>query len=472
MRKLISHSLFPVSAFLLVLFSLGCHEYTVTPCGPGSLEIARPVTDTSNAGIVFGDIQTYLDSLDVDYVMAPQSSNSQTLIPVYRNEYVVKWDPIGTKRKQEIREKIAGKLRKSFCWHQCMCDINIEVWTTDDVLTEDDESTAMSDPGIESIERNFILWTEHLAAVASISPDISLADTTNPRTPPVVAILDTGFDFDNKEYRALVGGYNLWLNPEEKKMSGDVISSTGPDNDDDCLNNDVVGWDFVHDDNSPQDEQGHGTHVTSLIASVREDMHFRYNIMPVRVFDGRGNGSLYSVVCGIRYAVEHGARFINASWGYYGDESPILASEIENAVMESGVVFFASVGNRSVDTRVHSHWPSQFHYTGMPEVIAVGADHDLIDIWDGSNYYESDQLITARGVEIRGFIPVELDPALSVKTGTSMAVPQVLSVWVDLDITMADSSTMSTMWSEFEADFLQTTSSSLRPQVIWKPFEP
>ncbi|WP_374711468.1 S8 family serine peptidase [Symbiobacterium terraclitae] len=83
----------------------------------------------------------------------------------------------------------------------------------------------------------------------------------------------------------------------------------------------VPGWDFVDNDDDPDDENGHGTHVAGIAAGLTNNgigiaggcPHCR--IMPVRVLDRSGNGSLANVAHGITWAADHGAQVINLSLG-------------------------------------------------------------------------------------------------------------------------------------------------------------
>jgi serine protease len=79
------------------------------------------------------------------------------------------------------------------------------------------------------------------------------------------------------------------------------------------------GHDFVDDDNFPNDENGHGTFVASTIAASANNGYgmvgaaYLADILPVRVLDRFGEAGSARIAEGIRYAVNRGARVINAS---------------------------------------------------------------------------------------------------------------------------------------------------------------
>ena len=58
----------------------------------------------------------------------------------------------------------------------------------------------------------------------------------------------------------------------------------------------VPGYDFVHDDNHPNDDHGHGTHVAGTIAQSTNNLigvagiAFRCSIMPIKAIDEQGVG--------------------------------------------------------------------------------------------------------------------------------------------------------------------------------------
>src|SRR5436305_2042039 len=81
------------------------------------------------------------------------------------------------------------------------------------------------------------------------------------------------------------------------------------------------GWDFVDGDSTPQDGNGHGTHVSGIIAADAgngigvDSVAPGAKIMPVRALDDNGSGSDADVASGIDWATDHGADVINLSLG-------------------------------------------------------------------------------------------------------------------------------------------------------------
>ncbi|HVF54427.1 MAG TPA: S8 family serine peptidase [Actinomycetota bacterium] len=126
------------------------------------------------------------------------------------------------------------------------------------------------------------------------------------------------------------------------------------------------GKDVVDGDADAQDENGHGTHVAGIAAAVAGNgigiagVAPRAKILPVRVLDADGSGSVEGVAAGIRYAAEHGADVVNLSLGFGGgigigildgliggDLGPI--HDAISFAISKGAVVVVAAGNDSVD---------------------------------------------------------------------------------------------------------------------------
>ncbi len=116
----------------------------------------------------------------------------------------------------------------------------------------------------------------------------------------------------------------------------------------------IGGWDFVDNDADPMDPNGHGTHVSGIIASdsatyggIAPDV----NIISLRVLDASGSGSFGDVEDALQWVVDNQEQFnivaVNMSLGA-GNFSfnPYYFMEDELAALESqGVFIAASSGN-------------------------------------------------------------------------------------------------------------------------------
>jgi serine protease len=125
----------------------------------------------------------------------------------------------------------------------------------------------------------------------------------------VVAVLDTGVAYENH------GRF---------RRDPDLYSSrfTKP-------------YDFVDRDRHPNDQNGHGTHVTGTIAQKTNNelgltgLAYGVTIMPLRVLDAHGEGDAGAIARAIRYAARNKADVINLSLEF---DSSITASQIPDIV--------------------------------------------------------------------------------------------------------------------------------------------
>jgi len=133
----------------------------------------------------------------------------------------------------------------------------------------------------------------------------------------------------------------------------------------------VPGYDFVDDDSHPNDDNGHGTHISGTIAQTTNNgigvagVAFNCLIMPVKVLDTNGSGTYADVAEGIRFAVDNGAHIINMSLG-----GPYYSVTLRDAVAyaySKGVTIVCAAGNDGSSNAVS--YPAAYD----DYCIAVGA---------------------------------------------------------------------------------------------------
>jgi subtilisin family serine protease len=143
------------------------------------------------------------------------------------------------------------------------------------------------------------------------------------------------------------------------------------------------GYDFVNSDSDPSDDDTtnhHGTMVATLAAGRGDDgigmagVCWSCLVLPVKVLDSSGGGSLSTVAQGIVYAVDHGAKVVNMSLSG-PDDADVIDQAVAYATAH-GVMVLAAAGN---DGTTAPAYPA-----ASPGVIAVGGT-DSTDVIDANS---------------------------------------------------------------------------------------
>ncbi|MEM9836925.1 MAG: S8 family serine peptidase [Bacteroidota bacterium] len=172
----------------------------------------------------------------------------------------------------------------------------------------------------------------------------------------VIAVLDGGMRMNHPDIND-----RIWVNATE--------TENGTDDDGNDFVDDLKGWDFVNDDNDPNDDNGHGTNVGGIIGTEANNgtgyagIDWNARIMICKITDDQGFGFYSWWSDAIYYAVDNGANVINMSVGGSGN-SALLRNAV-NYAYNQGVTVVACMMN--TDNNV-PYYPATFANT-----IAVGA---------------------------------------------------------------------------------------------------
>ncbi len=210
--------------------------------------------------------------------------------------------------------------------------------------------------------------------------DISKGDTN-----VVVCIVDNGIEATHPEFQNKI-----------KYNAADPVD--GIDNDKDGYVDNYMGWDIANDDAIPEDSTGavaHGTEVSALAAGLTNNgigiasVGYNCKFIPVKIFNNTsasGNKAYEAVI----YAVQHGCKVINMSWGSIGG-----FDQYEQAVMN-----YAAIDN---------------------DVVLVGAS------------YPQDGMVFTTPADYENVLSVA-----AIRPNDLKAIPQATHYWIDLSAPSID----------------------------------
>jgi predicted CXXCH cytochrome family protein len=233
----------------------------------------------------------------------------------------------------------------------------------------------------------------------------------------VVAVIDTGVDITHPDLAS-----SLWVNAGETGLdsAGRDKSSNGMDDDGDGYIDNSLGWNFVDGNNNFADVNGHGTHISGIIAAGMDNNQGiagiapQARIMPLKALDDSGHGTYIQVAEAIIYAVDHGAQVINLGFGGTANSEALLAAT--NYAYDHNVIVVAAGGNTATMATIYP--------AANPNVIAVSALNPDLSLASFSTVGDMTR-ISAPGVGIYSTMP---NGGYAYMSGTSMAAAQVSGV--------------------------------------------
>jgi thermitase len=232
----------------------------------------------------------------------------------------------------------------------------------------------------------------------------------------IVAVIDTGIDYNHPDLKE-----NMWTNNLELNGKPNV------DDDNNGFVDDVYGYSFAEAGISdPMDDHGHGSHCAGTIGGVGDDgkgivgVAWKTKLMAVKFLSASGSGSLEGAIESIDYATKMGAHILSNSWGG-GGFSQALKESIERS-HQAGAVFVAAAGNDGESNDEYEHFPSNYE---VPNVISVAAIDNKGRMANFTNWGKKTVHVAAPGVNIFSSLPNSNYASWS---GTSMATPHVSGI--------------------------------------------
>ncbi len=294
-------------------------------------------------------------------------------------------------------------------------------------------------------------------------------------TSTIVGVIDTGIDYTHPDLYA-----NVWLNQREipytlrvslsdvdmdglislrdlnnaanadlvldsngngfidaRDLLTDARWENGIDDNSDGFVDDLIGWDFVNNDNDPFDDNGHGTHVSGTIGAMGGNdigvagVNWAIQIVPIKFLGANGSGSLLNAIRAVDYFTNlathasAGENYVatNNSWAG-GGYVQLLSDAIVRAAQQD-VLFVAAAGNVSANNDIVTSYPANYSTmaaAGYEAVISVASLTSTGELSNFSNYGETTVDLAAPGSSIYSTVRGGGYGTLS---GTSMAAPHV-----------------------------------------------
>lgn len=178
------------------------------------------------------------------------------------------------------------------------------------------------------------------------------------------------------------------------------------------------GWDFVGNDRTASDGNGHGTHVAGTIAGGRYGVAKSTKVVAVRVLDNAGSGTTAQVIAGIDWVTKHARKPAVANVSLGGYRNTQLDAAVRNSIA-SGVTYTVAAGNDGLPAGLYSP-------AAVREAITVGATDKKDARASFSNFGAALDLF-APGVAITSASYAN-DTGKATFSGTSMASPHAAGV--------------------------------------------
>ncbi|GER00584.1 hypothetical protein JCM17845_12070 [Iodidimonas gelatinilytica] len=183
---------------------------------------------------------------------------------------------------------------------------------------------------------------------------------------------------------------------------------------------------FVSGLSSPEDQNGHGTHVAGTIAALDNGIGVvgvaaGAKVVAVRVLNAQGNGSFADIIAGVDYVAQVGLAGEVANMSLGGPANSALDNAVRNAAAK-GIFFSLAAGNEAQNANNVS--PAR---TNAANVYTISA-HDSQDRFASFSNFGNPPIDCADpGVNIQS---TWLNGSYNTISGTSMAAPHAAGIFL------------------------------------------
>ena len=287
------------------------------------------------------------------------------------------------------------------------------------------ENYARSQPATES--EPTVIRAESDRQITQVNPAFELIGLTKLRNHPKFSDIDGS-------------GFNVAVIDTGIDMKHPLLAS-----------NYVAGYDFIDDDDDPRDPNGHGTHVSGIIAATDKTIGVAPDagLIGLRVLDSDGSGFVSAIEDALKWVFtnrrQHHITAVNLSLGtgFYSSESQVRGNRLFDDIQrleDAGITVVSSTGN---DYFTHSKTSrrANISFPAIASTLAVGAvwhkEIDFSAVWQGgsidystgadriasfSQRLDAPNVVFAPGAAIASTLP---GGRIGENSGTSQASPHV-----------------------------------------------
>lgn len=318
------------------------------------------------------------------------------IIVKYKTNKVNFKDGSGLAKVEEIKSRLALEEKDKFN------NLNIEVLKTKNSVKETIEELK-KDTNVEYAEPNYLRYPAEIntndtnrgllwgldntgqtvdGVLGTVDKDIDApsAWTLSEGDGVIVAVIDTGVAYNHPD---LIN--NMWNGSSCLDENGNALGS--------CYH----GYDFEDNDKIPLPTTStHGTHVAGIIAAEKNNSKGVIGVAPkVKIMALKSNLSVTENVEAIDFAIQNGAKVINAS--YVGPSYSTAEYDAINRFKTAGGIFVAAAGNYATNNDSSPYYPASYD---LDNIISVAATDQNDNLASFSNYGATSVDVAAPGVNI------------------------------------------------------------------------
>ena len=353
---------------------------------------------TNNSEINFNS------DMDQNILLDEEDTSSSKAMKKTKKKLYTEGEVIVVYHKDALDTLDTGDLRTFATKANSVSDIKIKTIHTFNSLSKSTDSTITylksdlptnvllekleKDPRVKSVSPNYIFevssmpndpYLERQWGLEKIEA-YSAWDTESNASDVVVAVVDTGIEYEHKD----IAG-NMWVNQAE------LTGAPGVDDDGNGYIDDIHGYDFAanssgDNDSDPSPSGYHGTHCAGIIGAEGDNEvgisgavpHVK--LMAVKAsYNGRSlrSSDILESMEYVLNAKQHGVNIVSVNASYGGGGSSEVMKEAIRALGENGIIFCAAAGNNSSDNDQRPHYPASYDLDNIISVAATDKNDNL-----------------------------------------------------------------------------------------------